>query len=303
MSLVEKTFKNGETIINEGEVGNSFFRLLEGKAYVFSNFGKKDQMQLAMLETGEYFGEMAIIETNPRSATIIAKGNVTVIEIPADELNKYFEKNPDQIIVLMCLLGKRVAAMTKDYNDAQKLLKDLKEADDKKKSGSLFSKIKKYIDLYQSNKDKLDEPVVEELRETLETTGDEGFGQIETLEAGTVIYNEGDVDETMYILHVGTVGFYKNYGSSDEVKESELNDNSFFGELGLLVGEPRTNTAVAEYDDTYVEIIKPDDLETIFLSCPVKINMLLKHLTRRLRKLNVDFLRTCKEITETYDAK
>lgn len=140
MSVVEKSFYKGEVIVKEGDIGDSFFRLLEGKASVYADWDKKDQepFRIALLETGEYFGEMAIIDSIPRNATIVAVGNVRVIEIPKDELTTYFHENPDQILELMQHLGRRVQAMTNDYNEAKALLKEVKEAEASKKK-SLFS--------------------------------------------------------------------------------------------------------------------------------------------------------------------
>ena len=57
MGLIERTYKNGEIIIKEGDNGTSFFRLLEGSAFVYAGFGKNDQVKLAVLEEGEFFGE------------------------------------------------------------------------------------------------------------------------------------------------------------------------------------------------------------------------------------------------------
>ena len=85
MGLVEKTFRNGEVIIKEGDSGKSFFLIEEGSAFVYAGSGKEDQVKLAVLEAGEFFGEMSILEAYPRSATIVAKGNVTAVEIPGDE--------------------------------------------------------------------------------------------------------------------------------------------------------------------------------------------------------------------------
>ena len=63
----------------------------------------------------------------------------------------------------------------------------------------------------------------------------------------------------------------------------------------------REATAVAETDDTYVEVITPDYLEAIFNACPVKIELILRQLSYRLRVLNYDVITTCKEITEAYN--
>ena len=52
MSTIEKTFNNGEVIIKEGDSGNTFFQLLEGKAAVYKNYGQNDEVQVAILDQG-----------------------------------------------------------------------------------------------------------------------------------------------------------------------------------------------------------------------------------------------------------
>ena len=299
MSVVEKSFYKGEVIVKEGDIGDSFFRLIEGKASVYADWDKKDQepFRIALLETGEYFGEMAIIEAYPRNATIVAVGNVRVIEIPKDDLTSYFQENPDQILVLMKHLGNRIKAMTNDYNEAKTLLKEVREAEAAKKK-SLFSRIKKHVDMYESNKDTIaPPPSAEVIAQVFETITDEGSGDIRACEANTIIYDEGSVDNCMFILRNGAVGMYDK--NRDLI--SELKPVSLFGEMGMLTGDPREATAVAETDDTYVEVITPDYLEAIFNACPVKIELILRQLSYRLRVLNYDVITTCKEITEAYN--
>ena len=108
MGLAEKTFKKGEIIIKEGEVGKTLFFINEGKAGVYVDYGKKNPFRLGFVEAGEFFGEMAILEAYPRSATVVAERNISVIEIPGDDMNSFFSENPDQIIALMKLLGSRI---------------------------------------------------------------------------------------------------------------------------------------------------------------------------------------------------
>lgn len=299
MSVVEKSFYKGEVIVKEGDIGDSFFRLIEGKASVYADWDKKDQepFRIALLETGEYFGEMAIIEAYPRNATIVAVGNVRVIEIPKDDLTTYFRENPDQILVLMKHLGNRIKAMTNDYNEAKVLLKEVRDAEASKKK-SLFSRIKKHVDMYESNKDTIaPPPSAEVIAGVFETITDEGSGDIRGCDTNTIIYEEGTTDNCMFILRNGAVGMYDK--NRDLI--SELKPVSLFGEMGMLTGDPREATAVAETDDTYVEVITPDYLEAIFNACPVKIELILRQLSYRLRVLNYDVITTCKEITEAYN--
>ncbi|MBO4636558.1 MAG: cyclic nucleotide-binding domain-containing protein [Clostridiales bacterium] len=300
MSIVEKTFKNGEVIINEGDTGNSVFLLMDGKAGVYSDYGKKDHFKLAVLEEGEYFGEMAILEEYPRSATVAAMGGAHVVEIPGNELDSYFKEYPDQILELMKHLGNRVRVMNNDYNEAKALLKKLQEEDESKKK-SLFSKIKKHIDLYQHNKNSLTEPREEILREAFSKIRDDGSDNIKSFRKGMFVFREGKDDDSMYILLNGTVGFYNSYRTPAETKTDEITAVSIFGEEEMLAGDPRSCTAVVETDDTRVEIIRKDDLEPMFSNNPDKLNIILRNLSYRLRMLNIDFLKVCKEITETYN--
>ena len=302
MSLVEKTFKNSEIIIKEGDIGKSFFQILEGSAFVYAGFGKNDQVKLAVLEEGEFFGEMAILEAYPRSATVVAKGTVRAIEIPENEMGAFFAEDPSRITELMTYLGNRVCAMAEDYEESLNLLKELQDAEEAKKK-SLFSKIKKHIDTYQNNKTKLTEPSGESLREAFAALPADPSANLKTYGKGLIIFKEGSTDNSMYIVHNGTVGMYSNYRRKDELKLAEFNAVAFFGEMGIISDEPRSATAVADVADTRVETINRDDLEQIFRSCPAKINLILRHLSFRLRRLNIDFLNTCKEITELYNKK
>ena len=299
MGLAEKTFKKGEIIIKEGDVGNTLFYIQEGKAGVYVDYGKKNPFRLGFVEAGEFFGEMAILEAYPRSATVVAERNIVVTEIPGDDMSSFFAENPDQIIDLMKLLGSRIETMASDYIESQILLKTLRESDEGKKK-SLFSKIKKHMDTYQANKNQLEEPSKDLLKEELEMYKNVSAGQLKTLNKGMFIFKEGKQEDCMYILHTGRVGMYTNYRSKEEVMLSELEAVSFFGEMGIISDEPRNATAVVESSGATVEAISREDLQNMIKKCPKKVYMILRDMSYRLRKLNVDFLKTCKEITDNY---
>lgn len=297
MSLAEKTFKNGEVIIKEGDIGRSFFLLTEGKAGVYANYGKNDLFRIAVIEEGEYFGEMAIIEEYPRSATVVAIGNVHTIEIPANEMTTFFEENPEQISELMKHLGARIKTMTDDFNESEELLKEVRKPDAGKQNESLFSKIKKHINVYQANKNQINDPNTDTIRAAMNGIS----GDTESFQNGAVIYSEGDPSKCMYILYSGNVGFYSDFGGSDERRTSQLSAVSCFGELEMINWDRRYATAVSEADNTRVEIIYPEDLSDMIHTSPKKVDLILRLLSYRLRKLDVDFLRNCKEITESYN--
>ena len=75
-ALKTKNFEKGEAIINQGDKGDIFFILDEGKAHAEKVFeeGKKPQI-VKDYEAGGYFGELALLKNEPRAATIVADTN------------------------------------------------------------------------------------------------------------------------------------------------------------------------------------------------------------------------------------
>ena len=297
----EKRFQNGEIIFKEGDIGTSFFQIIEGTVEVLSGYGSDKERSLTELSAGDFFGEMAVIEAYPRSNTVVAKDNALVVEIPENELNSYFAENPGMILKIMNHLGKRIKELTADYDAVASALKEVRASQDKK-SDSIFAKIKKYIDDISSSKIDLTKPSAEALRQASESVKGKESGAVESYKKGTVIFKEGEIGKCMYIVYGGDVGIYSNYGAANQIKLTDLYPVACFGEMGMIAGDPRSATAVAETDETFVEIINPEDLEELFRTTPVKVEMILKHLSYRLRMLTYDYLTACKEINELFNS-
>ena len=294
MSTFEKTFSNGDIIIREGDSGNTFFQLLEGEVAVYKNYGKGDEVQVAVIEPGQYFGEMAVIETYPRSSTVVATGDVKVVEIPAEALNDYFTQNPDKILAIMEVFGSRIKKMTDDCNEAKKALDDVRRTNSRDKYLGFFAQMAQQSIYLTSKNFRLERPSAEELRAASKLIQSSEDG--ETYNYGTIIFKEGDIGKCMYSLHSGKVAIYSKYGQEDELKLQEVEPVACFGEMEMLTGEGRDTTAVAEEGDTRVEIINADSLPSLFQSSPAKIDMILKSLSYRLRSITYDYFKACKEI-------
>ena len=303
MSAIEKTFTNGEIIIKEGDSGNTFFQILNGKVGVYKNYGKDDQVQIAILEQGQYFGEMAVIENYPRSSSVVAEGDVTVSEIAAEELNEYISQNPDKILTIMKLLGDRIKNMTDDYNEAKKILDGVRKANSSSNYDSFFANMTKQSIYLTAKNFRLERPSAESLREAAEAVSKQAAEKVITYPYGTIIFKQGEVGKCMYIVRNGSVSIYSNYGADNEVKLTTVEPVACFGEMGMISEEPRTATAVAEVNDTKVEIIRPEEVEGIFKSSPEKIDMILKNLSYRLRVITYEYCKACQEIYEASPKK
>lgn len=87
-SLRLRRFADGEALIREGEMGDSFFMLAEGQVAVSRDVGGEDTL-LARLSRGAVFGEMALVSRVPRVATVRAVGDVDVLELERAELESH----------------------------------------------------------------------------------------------------------------------------------------------------------------------------------------------------------------------
>ncbi len=84
-------YEDGDVIIHEGNKDKDFFKLVQGSLIV-SKQGKKIA---EITEPEEYFGEMAAISGEDRSASIISKGRSVIKRFPGDKLPEIIEKYPD----------------------------------------------------------------------------------------------------------------------------------------------------------------------------------------------------------------
>jgi len=68
---MEKKLNPGEVLFNEGDKGRLMYLIREGKIKITKGKGEEEKV-LAVLKEGDFFGEMAIIDGSPRSASAIA---------------------------------------------------------------------------------------------------------------------------------------------------------------------------------------------------------------------------------------
>ena len=292
--MKERNFTKGQVIFREGDLGESFYHIEEGKAGVYLHYGEADERKLTEMAPGQYVGEMAVINAWPRSATVVAEEDMKALEIGENELNEYFTQYPDKILSIMKQIGGRIRTLTEEYDEVTAFLKEKQDAAAPKSDGFL-ARMKKYREISEAAKKARIRSAEAEIPIGSFSGSDAGLLPVVEYGKGTIIFRQGEVGNYMYAVEAGAVGIYTNYGTSLEKKLTDLYANSFFGEMSLLDMEARSATAVAEEDGTVVEIIRPEDLEKLFRSNPLKVDMILSHLSNRLRRLTKDYAKACEE--------
>jgi small-conductance mechanosensitive channel/CRP-like cAMP-binding protein len=104
----ELLFADGEMIVREGERGGSMFVVITGRVEVVVG---PERRVVATTEAGGYFGEMSLLTGESRTATVVARGDSTVLEITGDAFRAYVQTRPEVIDELANAASQRRAEL------------------------------------------------------------------------------------------------------------------------------------------------------------------------------------------------
>ena len=148
-----KRFQKGEVIFQERSFGNTMYEIRSGSVGVYLSYGKPEELKLTELGAVRIFGEMAVIEVSPRSATVAALEDVELLEITTADIRTYFDERPEKLLEIMRSLSRRTRELTDDYNAACAALgewKDATRAGGKKRAG-LMDLLARFAEAYNES--------------------------------------------------------------------------------------------------------------------------------------------------------
>ncbi len=97
----------GRTIFSEGDLGTEMYIVQEGEVEIVRGAGAAEH-RLALLERGDFFGEMSLLEDLPRSATARAVTDSRLVEISGATFSQMLRDNPEIAVRIMRKLSRRV---------------------------------------------------------------------------------------------------------------------------------------------------------------------------------------------------
>jgi len=100
-------FRKGEFIFSEGDLGMEMYIIHEGKVEILKQIQAK-QRRLAVLEKGDFFGEMSILEELPRTASARALAAVKLLLINGATFDQMLRTNPEIAVRMMRKLSRRL---------------------------------------------------------------------------------------------------------------------------------------------------------------------------------------------------
>ena len=91
--MVTESFAAGETIITQGDEGDRFYLVRQGLAKVFQRTGSVDE-EKREVRSGDYFGEVALLERKPRNATVVASEDTVLFSLSKDGFERATKGSP-----------------------------------------------------------------------------------------------------------------------------------------------------------------------------------------------------------------
>ena len=117
------TVMPGDEVFNEGEKATAMYVIRFGSVRIYQNSKENDKVEVALLGTGSHFGEMAMIDQEPRSASVVAVEKSEVIRLDYEKLKTVLNKNPIVAVkfyeALCQFLCGRLRITTKDMSFAR----------------------------------------------------------------------------------------------------------------------------------------------------------------------------------------
>jgi len=265
--LEAECFSDGEAIINQGEAGSCFYILEDGeaKAYLGGEHGEIEVKHYC--KPGEYFGEIALLKSATRKATVRASGSgCTVLSVNRKDFDLVLGPIKD---ILGKSIGKypQYADFIREENEIEELERAEQEKiehmkDSNRRAGVSAPAISEermkgfkapYFEKSLEAKQKIKQII--EKNEKLQVL----FGHLtekavlsvidsmsqQTVESGSNLITQGEEGDNFYIVDEGTFDVFVQRGGNAPGKVCEYEAGAMFGELALMYNAPRAATVRA----------------------------------------------------------
>ncbi len=104
----------GAIVFREGDLPENFYVVVQGSVAVWKNWGDVDSELLAVHGPGQLFGEMALVDDLPRSATVVVEEAADLLYIAGEDFRRFISENGNIALSIM----KRLSGMVRNSNDS-----------------------------------------------------------------------------------------------------------------------------------------------------------------------------------------
>jgi CRP-like cAMP-binding protein len=115
--LVERSFEAGATVVAEGDPGRSMFIVGSGRLAVSKRPNAGVVVPISVLERGDFFGEMTLIEMQNRSATVIAEATTVLYELTAHNLYACYKADVHAYVIVLQNINRELCRRLRRADD------------------------------------------------------------------------------------------------------------------------------------------------------------------------------------------
>ncbi len=122
------TLQKNDVVFRQEEFAESMYKILSGSVRIVSDYGKESEKEITVLKDGDFFGEMGLVETYPRSATaVVSSASAEVTEFGVEDCQRLFADDPESVRMILRQLAERIGKTNQDYMDAAEVVRKAKE--------------------------------------------------------------------------------------------------------------------------------------------------------------------------------
>jgi len=115
--LVERRFDAGATVVAEGDAGRSMFIVKSGRLAVSKRATAGSVVPISVLERGDFFGEMTLIEMQNRSATVVAEAPTVLYELTAQNLYACYKTDIHAYVIVLQNINRELCRRLRRSDD------------------------------------------------------------------------------------------------------------------------------------------------------------------------------------------
>lgn len=262
-------YEKGTIIFHQNDPGDAMYIIQSGAVEISHTDENGRKRVLALLEKGDFFGEIALFQDVPRSATVTAIKKTRLLPFTKNSLLKRIQTDPGVALHLMTGLVSYIQWANQKY-------REMVEADDELR------------DAVTTAKENGDKPGIIRTDKKLGTDMEalSSFwnvdDQIASFPKGHTIFKEGDPSDSMYIILGGTVEISLGEGDDHQVI-AFLGEGDFFGEMAIISGDSRSATVKTLKETRLLPIGRETFTRTISQS-PELALYIIGSLTSRLKQ-------------------
>jgi CRP-like cAMP-binding protein len=244
ISMMEnRHYEEGAVLFKEGDPGDSMYIILSGVIRVYINDERGRERDIRQFQKGEFFGEFAFLDQQPRSASAAAIEPLDVLILDREKFTRFIEENPPVIFAMMRSLAYRIIGS----DGPGQTLESIFEGADPSEIAPLHAEM-----------------------ETI------------SLERGDIVFEQDAKADAFYLIEQGTVSTYIAYPDTKPIEDSTFVAGQIFGEIATFAESSYSMTAIAA-DHVELRVLLRDDFCDFLKMQPKMGMIVMKNLVARVR--------------------